>query len=126
MALIKVNQAFRYALLGILVVEFIKGVHDVDDEIARCAIDDLKVAEPTKDATNVLPPITHDINGNILPGVVIDEEAEAQAKAEAEAQAKAEAEAQAKAEAEAQAKAEAEAQAKAEAEAQANNKKAAK
>jgi hypothetical protein len=82
MALIKVNQAFRYALRGILVVEFIKGVHDVGDEIERCAIDDLKVAEPIKDATNVLPPITHDINGNILPGVVIHEEAEAQAKAD--------------------------------------------
>lgn len=70
MALIKVRIPFRYALGGNTVVEYPVGVHEVTDEIAKTAVDELGVADIAKDKKDVLPKLTHDINGNLLPGVI--------------------------------------------------------
>jgi len=73
--LIQVKEPFRHAINGNIVVEFSAGVHEVDEEIAVVAVEHLKVAELTKDNKNILPKITRDINGNLLPNVVEEEPA---------------------------------------------------
>jgi len=69
MVLINVKKPFRYAIGGMHVVEFCVGVHEVAKEIAKTAIDELKVATESKDKKDVLPALTHDINGSPLPVV---------------------------------------------------------
>jgi len=87
--LINLDAVFVHAVFGNCVVEFTPGTHELNEDLAEIAVNQLNLGQPAAAGAEVLPRITRDIYGNPLNPAQLaeiygDEASEADAEPPAE------------------------------------------
>lgn len=64
--LVTLSAVFVHAVFGNCVVEFTPGTHELNEDLAEIAVNQLKIGQPAAAGAEPLPRITSDIYGNPL------------------------------------------------------------
>jgi hypothetical protein len=64
--LVTLSAVFVHAVFGNCVVEFTPGTHELNEDLAEIAVNQLNLGQPAAAGADVLPRITRDIYGNPL------------------------------------------------------------
>lgn len=64
--LVTLHAVFVHAVFGNCVVEFTPGTHELNEDLAEIAVNQLKIGQPAAAGAEVLPRISQDIYGKPL------------------------------------------------------------